>query len=331
MNKIGPILIIVFVLGLLARSSFFIVPEGKQALVFQFGKIQGDAKTESGLHFKIPFIQNVEFFEKRILNWDGSPEEVPTGDKMYVIVDTTARLKITDVILFRRNLENVSRASAKIESIIDSATKNIISSNNFAESVRSSNEIIKQLEEKKKLQKENIAAGNLELIEEEVIGEVQKIKIGREKLSRKILNNAKGQLKQFGIDLIDVQLRRIAYKSTVERAVHERMKSERQRIAEKLRSIGKGEQAKILGKQKEELQKIESDAYKTAEKIRGQAEAKALKIYANAVGANPDFYEFLKTIETYKNGIKSNTKFVFSSDSAFLKLLKDGIKAGAVK
>lgn len=326
MSKFGPILFLFLILSFIGRQAFFIVPEGKQALVFQFGKIQGNAKDKSGLYWKIPFIQNVEFFEKRILNWDGSPEEVPTGDKMYVIVDTTARLQIDDLILFRRNLENIDKAGAKIESIIDSATKNVISSNNFAESVRSSNNIISQLKEKRNKQKANIEDGSLELIEEEVIGEVQKINIGREKLSKKILDNAKEQLKQFGIDLIDVQLRRIAYKSTVEKAVHERMKSERQRIAEKLRSIGKGEQAKILGKQKEELQRIESDAYKQSEKIRGQAEAKALQIYSKAVGQNAKFYEFLKTIETYKKGLGKNSTFILSSDSAFLKLLKNGIK-----
>ena len=305
----------------LTGQGLYIVPEGKQALLFQFGKIMGEAKQEAGLYMKIPFIQKVKFLEKRILNWDGLPETIPTGDKKFIKVDTTARWKIDKPILFVNKLYDFNRAQSKIKNIIDSATRDVISSNNLVEAVRNTNAILDK--RTASLRKKN-DIDTIDLSEDEISGEIRPVEIGREQLSQMIINIARPQLQGFGITLIDVQLRRIAYEESVEEKVYDRMISERKRIAEKIISFGKGEQAKIRGKIAKDLQQIRSEAYREVQEIKGTAEADAISIYAGAIKGHEDFYEFLRTLEVYETSLRSDTSFILSSDSRLMSLLSKG-------
>lgn len=320
-NKSIASAIVIVVLLIVSNSIFYEVSEGQQAIITQFGKPVGNPITKAGLHTKTPFIQEVTYVDKRILSWDGFPNQIPTKDKKYIKVDTTARWRIVDALKFIQTVRNESGAKARLDAILDSATRDIISSENLVEAVRNSNSILDNIEEKKKLIKELKAQGK-PIIEEEITGEIEKIQIGREKLSEKIAKSATRELKEFGIDLIDVQLRRISYERSVESKVYERMTSERQRIAQKIRSIGQGEKAKIEGRLSQDLREITSEAYKQAEIIKGQGEAKALKIYALALSGDPRFYEFIKTMEVYKESIQGKAKFLMSSESDLFKYFK---------
>lgn len=320
-NKATIFLILIIALGITGFNSFFIVTEGKQAIVTHFGDPVGEPVTTSGVHFKVPFIHDVRYVDKRILSWDGFPNQIPTKDKKYIKVDTTARWRVNDALLFIKTVQNEQGAKARLDTILDGHTRDVISGHNLVETVRNSNDIldiIEQMKEKIKQQKAN----NKTVVEEEITGEIEAVKVGREALSQMIARKADKELQDFGIELIDVQLRRISYESSVEKKVYERMISERQRVAQKIRSIGKGEKAKIEGRMEKDLKEIESSAYRKAEIIKGNAEAKATKIYANALSKDPKFYEFIKTMETYQKALKPNAKFILSSDSEFLKFLK---------
>ncbi|MCP4912646.1 MAG: protease modulator HflC [Oligoflexia bacterium] len=321
-SKITGFLVIGFVSLVLFASSAFIVREGRQAIITQFGKPIGDPITKAGLHFKKPFVNDVRFVDKRILNWDGYPNEIPTKDKKYIKVDTTARWRVIDALKFIQTVRSESGAKARLDAVLDSATRDVISNNNLVEAVRNSNSIFEQIDLKKKEIKEKESRGE-SIIEEEVSGEVEKIDTGREKLSLKIAEVAGKELQAFGIELIDVQLRRISYEKNVEKKVYERMISERRRIAQKIRSIGKGEKAKIEGRLEKDLKKIQSEAYRESQILKGKAEASAASIYAKALSKDPKFYDFMKSMEAYKKSLKSRTKFLLSSDSEFLKFLKD--------
>ena len=314
---------LILVIGgvLLFNSSFFILTEGQQAIITQFGKPVGDPKTDAGYHFKMPFTQDVRYVDKRILSWDGYPNQIPTKDKKYIKVDTTARWKVVDALKFIQTVQNEQGAKARLDTILDGYTRDIISGHNLVEAVRDSNNILDKIEEKKaeiKKRKENGEA----IIEEEIVGDIDKIKVGREQLSQRIVELASSDLAELGIELIDVQLRRISYEASVEQKVYERMISERQKIAQKIRSIGKGEKAKIEGRVNKDLKEIQSKAYRLAEVIKGKAEAQATKIYANSLNRDPKFYEFIRTMEAYQKAIKPDSKFLLSSDSDFLKFLK---------
>ena len=301
-----------------SSNSLYIVSEWEQAILTQFGRPVGSPVVDAGLHLKIPFIQRVRRFEKRILNWDGYPNQIPTKDKKYIMVDTTARWRITDPLLFLQTVQSESGARMRLDGILDAATRDIISSHNLVEAVRNSNKIIEDIEAAAKAGK-NVAPG---AEEEEIVGEIDKIEVGRESLSGMIIERGKAGLKEFGIELIDVQLRHISYEASVEAKVYERMISERQRIAQKIRSVGLGERSKIQGKISKDLQKIDSEAYRQAQEIQGQADAKAIRIYAQAMNSDPSFYEFVRTLEAYKKAIPPGTKLILSTDNRFLDLLR---------
>lgn len=303
------------------NSIFFELNEGRQAIITQFGKPVGDPITSAGLHIKTPFIQEVRYVDKRILSWDGYPNQIPTKDKKYIKVDTTARWRVVDALKFIQTVRNEAGAKRRLDTILDSVTRDIISSHNLVEAVRNSNGIIQQTEEKKALIKKLKEEGK-PVLEEEVTGEIERIKVGREKLSEMIAESAEKELEAFGIKLIDVQLRRISYEKSVESKVYERMISERQRIAQKIRSIGQGEKAKIEGRLERDLREIRSQAYKQSQIIRGKGEAEAVKIYAQSLSEDPQFYQFLKTMEVYKNSIQERTKFLMSSDGELFKFFK---------
>jgi membrane protease subunit HflC len=320
--KILSILSFIIVLAFFGfYSSAYIVTEGRQAIITQFGKPVGTPITEAGLHFKNPFTQKVRYVDKRILSWDGYPNQIPTKDKKYISVDTTARWKIIDALKFIQSVQNEQKAKARLDSILDANTRDVISKNNLVEAVRNTNQIvehIKQIKADQKKKKDDLE----EIIEEEITGEIESVNVGREQLSKLIAQKSDKELKEFGIQIIDVQLRRISYEKSVEQKVYERMISERQRIAEKIRSIGKGEKAKIEGRLSRDLQNIQSEAYKKTQLIKGKAEAKSIKIYARAMGRDPKFYDFIRSMEAYKSAINQDTELILSNDSEFLKFLK---------
>ena len=323
MNKLLYILGVLVFLGLvIGNTCFFILTPGRQAIITEFGKPVGDPIVDAGLHVKKPFVQEVRLVDKRILTWDGFPTEIPTKDKKYIKVDTTARWKITDALTFIQTVRNEMGARARLDAILDATTRDVISSNNLVEAVRNSNNILEKIKDAKKEIKAAKELGE-SIVEEEISGQIEKISVGRERLSQAIVQEAEKELKKFGIELIDVQLRRISYEKSVERKVYERMISERQRIAQKIRSIGQGEKAKIEGRVQKDLKKIESEAYRKAQTIRGRAEAKATAIYAKEFNKGSEFYQFKRSLEAYKNALGSgNSKLILSSDSEFLKFLK---------
>ena len=306
-------------LAVLLKGSLFTVAEWEQAIITRFGRPVGSPVTKAGLHFRtMPFIDTVHRLDKRILNWDGFPNQIPTKDKKYIWVDATARWHITDPLLFIQTVRDEDGARSRLDGILDSVTRDVISNNNLVEAVRNSNAIIDAVAEKKKL----ADSGKLPVTEEEVVSEVEPITAGRERLSAQIIEKARAGLKEFGIEIIDVQLRRIAYEASVERKAFERMISERQRIAERIRSVGKGEHAKIYGKIQKDLQGIESEAYRTATTIRGKAESEAIRIYAGSMNADPEFYEFVRTLDAYKVALPNDTRMILSTESKFLEGLR---------
>lgn len=299
--------ILVVVLAFVAYNGFYIVDEGEQTVVTQFGEPIGQAKKEAGLYFKIPFIQKVHYFDKRILKWDGEPNEIPTQDKMYIWVDTTARWKIEDPLLFLQRMNTESRALSRLDDLINGAVRDFVTKNNLVEIIRSSDwdTTYKQTTESTQ-QKERAS-----------------IKVGRDMMSQIVMDRVAPTAKSFGIDILDVLIKRINYTSQVRETVYERMISERQRIAERKRSEGRAEKARILGNMERQLKEIESAAYREAEEIRGEADAKAVGIYGKAYSRDPDFYSFLISLETYKTVLGDNTRLVIQADSPLYKYLKE--------
>jgi len=302
--------VIIALLG--ASGALYTIDETQQVVITQFGQPIGKPVTEAGLHFKVPFIQQANYFEKRILEWDGNPNQIPTKDKRYIWVDTTARWKITDALKFLQSVTNENGAHARLDDIIDSATRDAITNRNLVEAVRNTNRIIE--EGQKAYDKDRMGQAEEEL---------EKISLGRTALTRNILQEASKLVPQYGIELIDVRVKRINYVSDVQKKVFERMISERKRAAEQYRSEGQGKKAEIEGGRAKELNQIRSEAYKVAEEIKGKADGEAIDIYANAYNKDPEFYSFVKTLETYKNTIDQDTTIILTTDSEYLQYLKD--------
>ncbi|GBC59314.1 protease modulator HflC [Desulfonema ishimotonii] len=294
-------------------ASAYIVDETEQVVITQFGKIIGDPKTEPGLKFKIPFIRKANFFPKNLLQWDGDPGQIPTKEKTYIWVDTFARWKITDPVKFFQTVTYEQNAYRRLNDIIDPAVRNFITSNRLIETVRKSNRPLL-------LPDTDMNSGSTS--ESSYAEEEYNISIGREKITEGILKQAQPKLDKFGIELVDVKIKRINYEDTVSRSVYNRMIAERKQIAEKFRSEGKGEARKIIGQKERELKLITSEAYRTAQELKGQADATATEIFARAFGRDPDFYSFTKTLEMYSTALERNTVLVLSTDSEFLKYFK---------
>ena len=320
-NIIAIIIVSVLVLFVVLNASFYILPEGRQAIITEFGKPVSEPITEAGIKFKVPFVQEVRFVDKRILYWDGDPNQIPTKDKKYIKVDTTARWQIIDVLKFIQTVQNETSALARLDSIIDSATRDVISNHNLVEAVRDSNTIVKKSEERKKLIESQKAEGQT-FVDEDVSGEIEPVETGRESLSRLIVEKADAELAPYGIKIIDVQLRRISYERSVEAKVYERMISERQKIAQKIRSIGQGEKARIEGRLIRDLKRIESEAYRQSQEVRGKADNKTISIYAQTLSLDPDFYSFMRSLEAYKKALPERAKFLLSHENEFFKYLK---------
>ncbi|MBU4304995.1 MAG: protease modulator HflC [Candidatus Omnitrophica bacterium] len=303
------IAVIIIILG--ASGALYLIDETQQVVITQFGQPIGKPITNAGLHFKMPFIHQATYFDKWILEWDGEPNQIPTKDKRYILVDSTARWKIKDALKFLQSVGNEIGGQARLDDIIDSATRDAVTNHHLVEAVRNTNRIMEQKSEGT----EDDSMGQVE--------ELEKIDYGREVLTRAILEEASKIVPQYGIELIDVRIKRINYVADVQEKVFERMISERKRAAEQYLSEGEGKKAEIEGKRAKELNQIQSEAYRVAEEIKGKADAEATNIYADAYNKAPEFYAFLKTLETYKNTIDKTTTLMLTTDSEYFKYLKN--------
>ena len=309
MKRLAIPIAVLVILGLVViGASIYIVDETEQVVITQFGRPIGKAIKAAGLHFKRPFIQKANYFERRILEWDGSPNQVPTKDKRYIWVDTTARWKIADPLKFLESVGNEVGAHARLDDIIDSATRDAITNHPLVEAVRNTNRLLERAEAAEE------ALGAEEALES--------IKVGREELTRLILVQAQELVPQYGIELVDMRIKRINYVEEVRAKVYDRMISERKRAAEKYRSEGQGKKAEIEGERAKELDRIESEAYSKAQEIKGTADGEAIKIYAEAYSKDPEFYSFLKTLETYTETIDKQSTIILSADGDYFKYLK---------
>jgi membrane protease subunit HflC len=300
---------ILVIAGVLAYNGAYTVDETEQVVITQFGRIVGEPKTSPGLKFKIPFIQKANYFNKNLLEWDGDPGQIPTSDKTFIWVDTFARWKIVDPIKFFQTVNNRFNAVSKLNDIIDPAVRNFITSHSLIEAVRKSNRELDTRE------------AGLEDVGQDR-REIYAIEVGREKITQGILEQAQPKLAQFGIELVDVKIKRINYVEEVRKSVYGRMIAERKQIAEKFRSEGKGEARKIQGDKERDLQQITSVAYRKAQEIKGKADAEATKIFAQAFGVDPEFYSFTKTLEVYTQVLDKDNSLILSTDSEFLKYFK---------
>jgi len=310
-------IILVAAIAMSLLSAFYILEEGQQAVIVQFGRPVGETVTKAGLHIKIPFIQEVRRFEKRLLIWDGDPNQIPTKGREFIWVDTTARWRIADARKFLENVATEAGAQSRLNDIIDSVVRDQVSSSELVELVRSSSwkipgeEVLHEVpaEQEKELKK--------------------KISRGREEITRTILAEARRIIPQYGIELVDVRIKRLDYVESVREKVYARMISERKRIAAQFRSEGEGQSAEILGTMDKELRRIRSTAYRRVQEIRGKADAEATRIYAKSYSRNPEFYAFLRTLEVYGEGSSKNSVAILTTDSDFYRYLKSAYPKGA--
>lgn len=284
--------------GLVVANGVYILPEDRQAVVTQFGRPVGEPVREAGLKFKMPFMQDVTYFDKRIQIWDGDPNQIPTRDKTFVHIDATARWRIVDPLRFMQSVHTENRAHGILDSIIDGTVRDFVNQNNLIEFIRSSD-----------WQPRAMRVSMLEP------AEIEYVSLGRDKITDMIHARAAEVVEQYGIELVDVMLRRVNYIDSVQRRVFDRMISERKRIAADLRSRGEGSKAEILGKMERDLREISSEASREAQTLRGKADAEAARIYAKAYSRDTDFYNFYKTMETYQDALGDNTRLVLSTDS----------------
>lgn len=283
-------------------DGFFILKEGQQAMITQFGAPVGLPKTEARLYFKKPFVQDVSFFDKRIQIWDGAPNQIPTNDKTYVYLDVTARWRITDALQYMQAVKTEARAKSLLDDIIDGTVRDMVNKNNLIEIIRSSD-------------------WSLDTMTNPRNNETPP-KLGRDGISEQVLAAAAKLTPQYGIELLDVMFKRVNYIESVRLKVYDRMISERKRIAAERRSTGEGKKAEILGKVERELNVILSEANREASEIKGKADANATKIYGEVYGQDPSFYSFYKTLESYKKVVGENTSLILSSDSELFRYLQ---------
>ncbi len=305
MNKL--IIALVLVVVVVVLNSFYVVNESEQVIITQFGKPVGDPVLTPGLKVKTPFIQDVHRFEKRFLEWDGDPNQLPTRDKRFIWVNMYARWRITDPLLYFQRLRDERGAQTRLDDILDGEVRNAIASYNLEQVVRTSNRTPAQTE------------GEAE--DETTLSQIAK---GRGDIREEILRNAQARTADLGIEILDVEFKRINYVAEVQRKVYERMISERQRIADRFRSEGQGEAFRIRGTKDKELLRIGSEAYRTAQEIKGIADAEATKIYASAYNKSADtrnFYTFIKSMEAYEATLDAGTSLVLSTDGEFYQYL----------
>ncbi len=297
-----PVIVVLIVLA----ATLYTVDETMHVVITQFGEPVGEPITEAGLHTKIPFIQKINYFEKRLLSWDGSPTQIPTKDKKYIWVDTTARWRLVEPLKFLRTMGDARIAQGRLDDIIDSATRNQITNQLLYELVRDSQREFVETE---------LGVGAAE--------EVGQVELGRDKITRMILEEAAPGVTQYGIEIVDIRIKRLNYVEEVREKVYARMISERKRVAEQDRSEGQGKKAEIEGMREKELKIITSQAYRKAQETTGEADAVDTTLSAEAYNKDPEFYSFVKTLETYEETLDDNTWLLLTTDSEFYKYLKE--------
>jgi membrane protease subunit HflC len=306
--KSKKLIIPIVILLIILFNAFYALDETQQAIITQFGEPIGESIVKAGLHLKVPFIQKVHFFEKRLLEWDGDPKQIPTSDKRYIWIDTFSRWQIENPLRFYETTRNETAAHSRLDDIISGTTRDIISSNKLLEIVRNTDRELIFTQEYEESTLEDAAR--------------ETINIGRRRIADSIFVASKDKIAEYGIKLIDVRVKRLNYNTEVQNKVFDRMISEREKIAARYRSEGEGKSSEILGRMKKEIDQIESEAYEIAQKIKGEADAKAIRIYANAYNRDPEFYEFLKTLETYEHTIDNKNTLIMTTDSDYYKFLK---------
>ena len=308
----GLFLVFLALTAILLFDALYTVHEREQVIITQFGRPIGDPITEAGLKVKIPFIQKINSIDRRILEWDGSANDMPTREKVYISVDTFGRWRIADALTFYERLTHERRAQSRLEDILGSETRNAVAKHELIEIIRSTKDRVPERDET--MERANLSSS-----------ELLPIRKGRRAIEQEIFEAASGKLAEFGIELLDVRFKRINYNERVRQKIYERMISERQQIAERFRSEGAGEAAKILGNMSRELKEIYSVAYKVIQSTRGDADAKATEIYASAYNQSPEaiaLYEFVKSMETYSAVLDKNTTVILSTESDLFKFLK---------
>ena len=307
-SKSKGLIIILAIIVIAIFSAAYVVDETEQVVVTQFGRAVGDAKTAPGLYFKIPVIQQANYFAKNLQAWDGDPGQIPTLDKTFIVVDSFARWKIVDPLRFFQTVNNMAGAMGRLDDIIDSSVRNFVTSYPLIETVRMSNREL------------DVAEVGVDLVKDtSPLGEVT---FGRSNITRGILEQAQPKLLEFGIEVVDVKFKLLNYVEEVQKTVYARMIAERKQIAEKFRSEGKGEARKIEGDMEKDLKEIESGAYRRAQEIKGKADAEAAHIYARSLGKDPEFYSFIQTLDIYKETMDKTTSLVLSTDSELLRFFK---------
>ena len=303
--------VFLLILVIALSGTFYTLEEGEQAVIVQFGRPVGQPVTEAGLHVKIPMIQDVHRFDRRLLVWDGDPNQIPTKGREFIWIDTTARWRIADATTFLESVATEAGACSRLDDIIDSVVRDQVSRSELVELVRSA---------------------SWKVPEGEVLAEIppeaqaqlaQKMTRGREEITRNILTEAQKIMPQYGIELVDVRIRRLDYIESVRERVYSRMISERKRIAAEFRSEGEGQSAEILGTMEKELSEIRSNAYRKVQEIRGQADAKAARVYGDAYNGDPEFYAFSRTLDAYKEAQNENAVMILTTDSDYYRYLKE--------
>ncbi|MGB5247547.1 MAG: protease modulator HflC [Woeseia sp.] len=314
MNKLATSMIILAVAAFVLISSIYTVNEVEQIIITQFGKPVGEPVTTAGLKFKTPFIQQVNSIDRRVLEWDGNPSDMPTKDKLYISVDLFARWRITDPLQYFLRLRDERSAQSRLDDILGSETRNAVAKHELIEIIRTT--------------KDRVPLRDALLTEAERsldMGSLVPIKKGRKLVEQEIFSAAAEKVRVFGIELLDIRFKRINYNESVRPKIYDRMISERRQIAERFLSEGNGEAARIRGNRIRDLNKIESEAYREVEEIRGVADAKATEIYASAYNQSPasvSFYEFVRTMQSYDVIIAEGTTLVLSTDSDLFKFMK---------
>ncbi len=310
-----PALVVVAVLigAILLFASAYSLDESEQAIVVQFGAPVGEPIVSPGLHFRVPFVQEVRRFDKRLISWDGDPNQIPTVEEQFISVDTTARWRIVEPLIFLQSVQNEIGAQSRLNDILDSVVRDKIASSSLVDIVRSKDWTVSEED----LERAMAAESDEEILLQEVVA-------GREELVRSILETAQLQMPQYGIELVDIRIKRMNYVESVQAQVFERMIAERQRIAEKFRSEGEGRSAEIDGETDRMIAEIKSEAERDAEIIKGRADAEATKIYNEAFGSDLDFYSFFRTLESYRESLGESVTMVIGSDSDYFRHLRSG-------
>ena len=329
MNRVFvPIVVLGLLVLIILSGALYRVDEREQVIITQFGEPVREAITAPGLHLKVPFIQTVRRFDKRVLEWDGSTEQIPTLDKRFILLDTTARWRIVDPLRFLQAVGNERSALSRLDDLIESAARDIVSGHLLIQAVRNfERELqLEVLERDRQGESEALLAPPPEVEKEQQPAKEElepEVKLGRDSLTELMVARAQENLPNLGIELIDVRIKRINYVSEVEQRVYERMISERQRIAAQYRSEGDGASAKIQGDKERELARIGSEAYRLAQEVIGKADAEAAAIYATAYSQDAEFYSFIETLKTYKETFKQNSSLLLTTESDFYRYIKN--------